>query len=234
MCFIPRRPPKSTRLRANCSLLFRRAPMRKTTKSPSISTVIRLPATSPTAITPRSCRAAAILLPSGGGAGLRLKSRAVAARSVAAASPQARGERRPLLSHGKGKRRDRGGSVRLVLCERALDPCIGTGRASAAGPALLLLVQTSDVVRVGRGARVRAGMQQSACLRATASPAVPKAAVSRGAIAELPHQRGPAIVARDASSGRGTVSTDLNGLRLQPQSCASSRQSGVRLVPCSV
>src|SRR4051794_21761741 len=47
MCFIPRRPPKSTRLRANCNLVLKRAPMRKTTKSPSISTVIRLPATSP-------------------------------------------------------------------------------------------------------------------------------------------------------------------------------------------
>ena len=45
MCFIPRRPPRSTRLRANCSLLLNRAPIRKTTKSPSISAVIRRPAT---------------------------------------------------------------------------------------------------------------------------------------------------------------------------------------------
>ena len=53
MCFIPCRPPKSTRLRANCSLLLKRAPIRNTTKSPSISAVIRLPATSPTIGPPR-------------------------------------------------------------------------------------------------------------------------------------------------------------------------------------
>ena len=45
MYFIPRRPPRSTRLRANCSLLLNRAPIRKTTKSPSISAIIRRPAT---------------------------------------------------------------------------------------------------------------------------------------------------------------------------------------------